>query len=69
METNERLLINREKVGNFKFDSIDNVTDVFYKGNADDGCREIAITLGIENELDDRFISLKEQIEKENSKE
>lgn len=41
-----RLLINRELVGNFRHGRKDNIRDVFYCGNADDGCLLLADAMG-----------------------
>ena len=64
-----RLLINREKVGNFKFNSAENETDVFYKGDSDDGCLELATALGVDDELQEKFEKLKQSIKAKLNKE
>jgi len=63
----KRVLINRERVGNFKFNDPTNKTDVFYKGNADDGCIEMALSFGFEEEMKKSFEDLKKKISNNNS--
>jgi len=63
----KRVLINRERVGNFKFNDPTNKTDVFYKGNADDGCIEMALAFGFEDEMKNSFEELKKKISNNNT--
>jgi NAD-dependent SIR2 family protein deacetylase len=58
----KRVLINRERVGNFKFNDPTNTTDIFYKGNADDGCEEMALAFGFREEMVTAFANLKQKI-------
>ena len=60
-------MINRERVGKFKFNDPTNKTDVFYKGNADDGCIEMALAFGFEEEMKKSFEDLKTKISNNNS--
>lgn len=63
----KRVLINRERVGNFKFNDPTNKTDVFYKGNADDGCIEMSHAFGFEDEMTKSFEELKTKISNNNN--
>jgi NAD-dependent histone deacetylase SIR2 len=63
----KRVLINRERVGNFKFNDPSNKTDAFYKGNADDGCLDMALSFGFEDEMKKSFEELKNKISNNNN--
>ena len=63
----KRVLINRERVGKFQPNDPTNKTDVFYKGNADDGCIEMALAFGFEEEMKKSFEDLKTKISNNNS--
>jgi len=65
----KRVLINRERVGNFKFNDPTNKTDVFYKGNADDGSIEMALAFGFDEEMKKSFEDLKKKVLNNNSEE